>query len=201
MRSLRQKNGQDAAPTAALVTVAPGVNLNGFYDILHNGEMCEDKTFSISLALDLPTETVVQLGADAKPEKVQVPDRLSVSFGLGEKTRDIEVAKARFSLGSAKVLEVERGNGWFSDVLQDTDAVTFAFRNFIPMLVLSDKGRSTGPSQDLMNVLAKSSFHVFLWNHWIASLVHSIGPLRKRVPWSASVGARARPSSEKAERT
>ena len=188
-----KQTAQDSSPTAALVTTGPSVNLNGFHDILHSPQSPQDPTFSISLTLDFVQQAQTPPNPQMGPRIFQVPNHLSATFGLDQNAKEIEVTRAAFALDGANILAIDRNGLWTSERLRLPDNSVFAgtCRNFIPTLALAPKSMPFAPSGETISFFNELSFSAHLWNHWLANMVHGIVPLRRRVPWSVSVGTRA----------
>ncbi len=198
-----KQTAQDSSPTAALVTVGPNVNLNGFHDIIHSPQAPGELTFSISLTLDSVQRAQVPANPQMAPRMFQVPDHLSATFRLDENAKEIEVARATLTLGGTNILETHRNGQWASDKLRVPDPSVFVgtCRNFIPLLAFAPERMPAVPSGEIISFINEFAFSAHFWNQWLANSVHGIVPLRRRVPWSVSVGTRAHPSLERAGRT
>ena len=188
-----KQTAQDSSPTAALVTTGPSVNLNGFHDILHSPQSPQDPTFSISLTLDFVQQAQTPPNPQMGARIFQVPNHLLAAFGLDQNAKEIEVTRAALALDGVKILETHRNGEWTSDRLHVPDNSVFAgtCRNFIPTLALAPKSMPFAPSGDTISFFNELAFSAHFWNHWLANMVHGIVPLRRRVPWSVSVGTRA----------
>jgi len=186
-----KQTAQDANQRPALITNGL-VDLNGFYDIVHGQQKAEEASFSISLVRDQAQQVLLHGREGTQPRQMPIADRLDVSFGLGAEAKDIEVEQATLAAGDQIIIQAKKGApNWRSDfvpaaISRDSE---IDFRNFIPDLGLS--GRAIVLTPELIDASSMISIQGHFWMQWLTSSVHWVSPIRRRVPWSANIGARA----------
>jgi predicted ATPase len=185
---------QDPAQSPTLVTKGPA-DLNGFYDIVHGKHSSSEASFEISIRLDSPQTVRFQTGSTPQTtQDIQVPDQLSVSFTLDKKANEIEVDRSTLRLLDKTFLEIRKpATTWSSDILpasisRQTGAV---FRSILPGLAMSPSATQEALSPDFVNAVTWTQISYHIWSGIFASHLHRVGPLRRRVPWQASIGARS----------
>jgi predicted ATPase len=189
---------QDARP----VLVTKGIiDLNGFRDILHS-ESDEQSPFSIELGTDpksirvaLATGPPKSPGSPPEVKNLDVADKLEVSFRSGKETRDIELERSRLLLGQRRIIECNRSGqswSWSSDDLSEEISrhTGIDFRSFFPVPAISPAG-SGAPivTPEIIQTMQLFALQSQIWTQVFLN-TYAIVPLRQRVPWSASEGAR-----------
>ena len=182
-----------------LVTNGDFVQLNGFYDILHK-DAKNQTGFEVSITLGAPLGVLIESAEGGKKNVLlATPDRFDVAFALSKWSTEIEVSRSTFWLGSKRMLGASGGNGkWQSDMYSDSnvpEGAQIVYRSIFPRLALSFVGespitKSRMPSAEFLEVVDATNISSFVWTEVLSSNVHHVGPLRRRVPWHASLGAR-----------
>ncbi len=192
---LLKQTAQNPGQRPLLATQGSFVDLGGFYDILHK-DAKNHPSFDISLTLDAPIMLHVDVGLSGGREFETAPDRFDVGFALAKKSAEIEVCRATFWLGGKRMLAVSEGNGkWHSDTFSDDapKGTEILYRNIFPRLSISFDGGVPIPKLDhaFMRTVDATNIGSYVWTESLRSNVHHVGPLRRRVPWQASLGARS----------
>ena len=192
---LLKQTAQDREQRPLLLTNSDFIELNGFYDIL-NKDAVTQPSFAISLTLDKPLQVLIESEVPGRKRIVQTtPDRFDVAFALSKRSGKIEVARSTFWSGDKRMLDVFNGNGkWRSDMFSEDvpQGAEIVYRSIFPRLAFSvNPGTKLGSiSARFMEVVDATNISSFVWVELLRSSVHHVGPLRRRVPWQTSVGAR-----------
>jgi predicted ATPase len=187
------KQTMEGRSNDALVTTQPLVDLGGFYDILHGkGEIPERSEVGVSLAL---TPRPKRKKAESRSVlDVSPAEKLDVSFALSSESNEIQVTRCSIATHNEEdgVFEVwDGGKRWaYKDQNETTHKAKVKFRHFVPSLPpFPVSGES---AEDLESVLREFGFAYWQGDMWMGVFerLHSVGPLRDRVPWYSGVGAR-----------
>jgi predicted ATPase len=191
---LLKQTAQNPEQRPLLATQGPFVDLGGFYDILHK-DATNQPSFEISITLDDPITVHVESGLSGGRKFETTPDRFDGAFALAKKSGGIEVCRATFWLGSKRMLAVSGGNGkWQSEMFSENAprGAEIVYRNIFPRLSISFAPGAPVPKLDraFMRTVDATNIGSYVWTESLRSNVHHVGPLRRRVPWQASLGAR-----------
>jgi predicted ATPase len=192
---LLKQTAQDREQRPFLLTNGDFIELNGFYDIL-NKDAATRSSFDISLTLDQPARISIESEVRGRENTVQTtPSRFDVAFVLNKRSGKIEVLRSTFWSGEKRMLDAFNGNGkWQSDMFTEDvpEGAEIVYRSMFPRLSFPViHGTKLGAlSARFMDVVDATNISSFVWVELLRSSVHHVGPLRRRVPWQTSVGAR-----------
>ncbi len=135
----------------------------------------------------------------SKVKNVPIANRLEVSFRSGKETKDIELERSRLRLGEQTVIDCRKDDPvWSSDTFPAELSRTtgFSFRSLFPVPAFPVHGAAGSPSPgtpvfttDVIQAMQLFSLQSHVWSQLLIN-TFAIVPLRLRVPWSASAGAR-----------
>lgn len=165
------------------------VDLNGYDDIVHGRSQTDSPSFEISVRLD--TDAASPQTNTGNGARVVFADRANISFGLDDELGEIAVEASELRSGEKPVIAVKRNpsGGWSLATAPpgSPQRAHIDFRSVFPCLEMPKEDR---PSKAYMNAVQTANSTASFWKEIFAKQISHISPLRVRVPWQASVGAR-----------
>jgi energy-coupling factor transporter ATP-binding protein EcfA2 len=185
------QTAQDAEQGGAPRLVTKGlVDLNGFHDVLYGKNPTKTSTFEISIGMTAIVARARTLtgGLIKNGEKFTVPDRAEIAFGWNDAGNEIGVQRSTLLLDGVPVISVERRQGeWlFTAPLEAPEGAEAEFIGVFPCFSMP----MVDQWQQFMNAGRIADFRAAIWASIFKKQISHIGPLRVRVPWYASIGAR-----------
>jgi predicted ATPase len=179
----------DQPSTPRLITKGPLIDLNGYHDIIHGKVNGKSSSFEISIGID---PRVLGLLDSRNGRASSLPDRATISFSFDDSLDEIGVQRATLSALQRNQISATRKNGSWSLHTSPIGAPKNAyvdFRSVFPFFRIPQLNSST---QELFETMVYPSYYAADFFQAVMSrAISHIGPLRERVPWNASVGARA----------
>jgi predicted ATPase len=168
------------------------VDLNGFNDIVHGGVQKKQLPIQISINLDAKSAIPRTVTDNGRRQLVKFtpPDTADISFGLDERLNAILVTSSTLRTGDKTMISVERKHDRWSLATSLPGAHTdqgVDFSTIFPCLTLP---RSEPLLEEAMKAFHVAHYCAGIWTDIFARLVSHVGPLRVRVPWHTSIGAR-----------
>ncbi len=170
------------------------IDLSGYQDIVHSNGVAETSSFEISVCLDGSAARPRTLtgGSFGSGVETAVPDTAAISFGLDDSLGQIIARHSTLRFGGKAYISAERpasNTRWsLTQVPEGTPQnAGVEFRGVFPCFSLPMSGV---PSPEYLAAILAANFRASVWMDAFAHYIGHVGPLRIRVPWRASIGAR-----------